>query len=98
MTLHPEVMKKAQAEIEAVIGNDRLPTFADREHLPYIDAITKKVFRWNSVVPMCECYSLPEAQLSDIESSQAYRIGQHRTIFTRAISSPGDHLSSPIYG
>ncbi|KAF8225436.1 cytochrome P450 [Tricholoma matsutake] len=51
MTLHPEVVKKAQAEIDAVVGNERLPTFADRENLPYIDALTKEVFRWNSVVP-----------------------------------------------
>jgi hypothetical protein len=51
MTLHPEVAKKAQEEIDAVIGNDRLPTFADREHLPYVDALSKEVLRWNSVVP-----------------------------------------------
>lgn len=35
MTLHPEVQRKAQAEIDAVIGNDRLPNFEDREDLPY---------------------------------------------------------------
>ena len=98
MTLYPEVMKKAQAEIDAVVGNNRLPTFADREYLPYIDAITKEVFRWNSVIPTCECSSLPEAQLSDIESSQAYPIGQHRTIFMPAILSPRDRLSLPISG
>lgn len=51
MALHPEVMKKAQAEIDAVVGNDRLPTFADREHLPYLDALTKEVLRWNTVAP-----------------------------------------------
>lgn len=39
MTLHPEVAKKAQAEIDKQIGNDRLPTFADREHLPYLNAL-----------------------------------------------------------
>jgi len=51
ITLHPEVAKKAQEEIDAVVGNDRLPTFDDREHLPYIDAVSKEVFRWNSVIP-----------------------------------------------
>ncbi|KAF8897192.1 cytochrome P450 [Infundibulicybe gibba] len=34
ITLFPEVAKKAQAEIDAVVGNDRLPTFADRAQLP----------------------------------------------------------------
>ncbi|KAG5644939.1 hypothetical protein DXG03_007404 [Asterophora parasitica] len=51
MALHPEVAKKAQAEIDAVVGNDRLPTFEDRAHLPYLDALTKEVLRWNAVVP-----------------------------------------------
>ncbi|KAG5723754.1 O-methylsterigmatocystin oxidoreductase [Termitomyces sp. T112] len=51
MALNPEVMKKAQAEIDSVVGNDRLPTFQDRQYLPYVDALAKEVFRWNVVVP-----------------------------------------------
>ncbi|KAF8803765.1 cytochrome P450 [Phlegmacium glaucopus] len=51
LALHPEVVRKAQAEIDAVVGNDRLPTFMDRPYLPYINALTMEVFRWNSVVP-----------------------------------------------
>jgi len=34
-----------------VIGNDRLPTLADRPHLPYVNAIVSEVLRWNSVAP-----------------------------------------------
>jgi len=30
MTLYPEVQKKAQAELDHVVGTERLPTFADR--------------------------------------------------------------------
>jgi cytochrome P450 len=52
MTLFPDVQKKAQAEIDAVIGNDRLPRFTDRTQLPYVDALAKEVFRWNTVVPL----------------------------------------------
>ncbi|KAI6021238.1 cytochrome P450 [Pisolithus marmoratus] len=44
MTLYPEVQKKAQAEIDAVTRTERLPTFADRESLPYIEALVKEVF------------------------------------------------------
>jgi hypothetical protein len=51
MTLHPEVQKQAQAEIDAVVGTDRLPTLADREYLPFVDALVKEVFRWNPVAP-----------------------------------------------
>ncbi|KAJ6510178.1 cytochrome P450 [Mycena vitilis] len=51
MTLNPAVQAKAQREIDAVVGGDRLPTFADREDLPYVDALVKEVLRWHSVVP-----------------------------------------------
>ncbi|KAG6865992.1 hypothetical protein C0991_009664 [Blastosporella zonata] len=51
MALYPEVAKKAQAEIDSVIGNDRLPMFEDRPHLPYVDAVAKEVFRWHAVTP-----------------------------------------------
>ncbi|KAG6855686.1 hypothetical protein H0H87_012075 [Tephrocybe sp. NHM501043] len=51
MTLNPEVQKKAQAEIDAVIGSDRLPTLADRPHLPYVNAVVTEILRWNSVAP-----------------------------------------------
>ena len=37
MTLHPEAQKKAQDELDRVVGPDRLPTFADRPNLPYVD-------------------------------------------------------------
>lgn len=39
MTLFPEVQKKAQEELDRVIGPDRLPEFKDRDQLPYINAL-----------------------------------------------------------
>ncbi|KAG6885227.1 hypothetical protein C0993_004634 [Termitomyces sp. T159_Od127] len=42
---------KAQAEIDAVIGRERLPTLADRPYLPYVNAVVTEVLRWNSVAP-----------------------------------------------
>jgi hypothetical protein len=52
MALYPEVQKKAQAEIDAVVGPNRLPDFHDRPFLPYIDAVLKELTRWNLVVPL----------------------------------------------
>ena len=52
MVLFPEVQKKAQAEIDTVVGSGRLPTFADQPHLPYVNAVVTEVLRWNSVVPL----------------------------------------------
>ncbi|KAF8186283.1 OrdA protein [Pholiota molesta] len=51
MTLFPDVQKKAQAEIDAVIGNGRLPSLSDLPQLPYVQAVVTEVLRWNSVAP-----------------------------------------------
>lgn len=52
MILFPEVQQKAQEELDRVVGTDRLPSFADRSSLPYIDAVVKEVLRWHPVSPM----------------------------------------------
>ncbi|KAJ3810352.1 cytochrome P450 [Lentinula lateritia] len=51
MAMYPEVQVRAQAELDAVVGVDRLPSFEDRDHLPYIQAVTLEALRWHSVVP-----------------------------------------------
>ncbi|KAI0348497.1 cytochrome P450 [Trametopsis cervina] len=48
----PEVQTKAQAELDRVIGRDRLPTLDDRKDLPYIESIAWEAFRWNPVTPL----------------------------------------------
>ncbi|KAI0276059.1 cytochrome P450 [Russula aff. rugulosa BPL654] len=45
MILHPEVFAKAQAEIDRVVGTDRLPDFQDRTSLPYVESLVKEVYR-----------------------------------------------------
>jgi cytochrome P450 len=52
MTLYPDVARKAQAELDAVVGTDRLPRFSDREDLPYINAVALEVMRWHPVGPI----------------------------------------------
>jgi len=52
MTLFPHVQKKGQEEIDAVIGRTRLPTGADRESLPYVNAMVKEVLRMYPVAPI----------------------------------------------
>ncbi|RXW19070.1 hypothetical protein EST38_g6790 [Candolleomyces aberdarensis] len=49
---YPEVQAKGQAEIDAVIGSERLPLVADRGELPFVNAIVKEVSRWYTVVPL----------------------------------------------
>jgi cytochrome P450 len=52
MVLFPGVQRKAQEEIDRVMGSTQLPGFEDRPNLPYINAIVKEVLRWHPVAPM----------------------------------------------
>ena len=44
--VHPEILRKAQAEIDRVVGTARLPDFADKPSLSYIQCIVREVFRY----------------------------------------------------
>lgn len=52
MVLFPEVQSKAQQEIDAVVGLDRLPTAEDRINLPYIERLVSEVLRWQPPAPI----------------------------------------------
>ncbi|KAL4957075.1 cytochrome P450 [Aspergillus filifer] len=52
MSLYPEVQRKAQNELDAVLGPAILSTFADRPRLPYIEALVKESLRWHTVAPV----------------------------------------------
>lgn len=40
---------KAQAEIDSVVGSDRLPTFDDLPDLPFVRAIMNETLRWRPI-------------------------------------------------
>ncbi|KAF4597797.1 hypothetical protein EYR40_008264 [Pleurotus pulmonarius] len=52
MVLYPECQKIGQEEVDRVVGRDRLPTFEDRDSLPYIDCVIQEVLRWHPVTPL----------------------------------------------
>lgn len=60
MTKWPEVLKKAQAEIDAVVGDDRSPVWADYAQLPYVAACVKETMRWRPVTPLAFPHVLSE--------------------------------------
>lgn len=49
MVLHPDAMKRAQDELDSVVGTERMPTWEDEEKLPYVRALVKEVLRWRPV-------------------------------------------------
>ncbi|KAF8503337.1 cytochrome P450 [Russula emetica] len=52
MIAHPEMQKRAQDELDAVVGRDRIPAFSDAPNLPYIQALVKESLRWRPPLPL----------------------------------------------
>ncbi|KAG8948181.1 hypothetical protein FRC04_009980 [Tulasnella sp. 424] len=51
MTLFPSAQKKAQDEIDRVVGSGRFPTFEDQSDLPFLHALVLEILRWHPVGP-----------------------------------------------
>lgn len=56
MVQNPHVWKRAQAEIDSIVGTDRLPEWNDRPSLTYVDAVVRETFRWRPVIPLGTCW------------------------------------------
>lgn len=71
MAMHPTVQAKAHAELDTLLGPTptRLPTFTDRDQLPYISLIVEEAQRWHPVALM----GLPHAS-DKADSIAGYRI------------------------
>ncbi|KAG8764652.1 hypothetical protein FRC12_007970 [Ceratobasidium sp. 428] len=62
MTLFPEKQRKAQLELDSILGQGRLPGFQDQDSLPYIGALISEVLRWHPVLPL----GIPHTCVEDI--------------------------------
>ena len=61
MMMWPEVQKRAQEEVDRVVGSDRMPQMEDALDLPYIRACVKESIRWMPTVIM----GVPHGLLQD---------------------------------
>ncbi|XP_067616610.1 probable cytochrome P450 304a1 [Eurosta solidaginis] len=61
--LYPEVLKRVQAEIDAVVGRGRLPTLDDRRYMPYTEATLREGMRIETLVPS----DFPHKAMTDTE-------------------------------
>lgn len=52
MMQNPKMQRIAQADIDRVVGGERLPSVEDRDSLPYVTAIVKEALRWRPVIPL----------------------------------------------
>ncbi|KAG1902565.1 cytochrome P450 [Suillus fuscotomentosus] len=85
MLLYPEVQKHAQAEIDAVVGQDRFPVFDDRSKLPYIGALIQELLRWAPVAPQ----GIPHYAMRE-DVYEGYRIPKGATVIADILSMSRD--------
>ena len=52
MVLYPEVQKRAQEEMDSILGNGGLPVFEDENALPYLKAVLYELLRWSPPGPL----------------------------------------------
>ncbi|KAG2059751.1 cytochrome P450 [Suillus hirtellus] len=90
MVLNPEVQTKAQAEIDRIVGKDRLPDFDDRPALPYIDAILRETLRWQPVLP----FGMPGATTTS-DVYKGYFIPKGVVLFTNTWAITHDEKKYP---
>jgi hypothetical protein len=86
MLVYPEVQAKAQAEIDRIVGKDRLPELEDRRDMPYVESVVNECLRWHAVAPMGQSRFLFRTHLT-IHITQPCPIRPLRMTNTRDILS-----------
>ena len=51
MLLYPEVQRKAQVELDNIVGPERLPDLSDYQRCDYLKALVLETLRWMPVLP-----------------------------------------------
>ena len=62
--LVPDVQQKIYAELDRVVGRDRLPSWQDAKNMPYLQATLCEVLRHSSVVPMIATDAIRDTTIS----------------------------------
>jgi cytochrome P450 len=52
MALYPDVQARAHAELDTMVGQNRMPDFPDRQKLTFVGAVLIEVIRWQPVLPL----------------------------------------------
>ncbi|XP_057340214.1 methyl farnesoate epoxidase-like [Microplitis mediator] len=92
LTLAPEVQKKAQEELDRVIGRDNLPSLNSRNLLPYLNATLTEVLRLANIGPT----TIPHRATKDTQLNR-YTIKKNYTILANLMSvhQDVDHWGDP---
>jgi hypothetical protein len=90
MIMWPDVQKKVKAEIDKVVGPDRLPTIEDYERLPYVRCCIKEAMRWMPVVIL----GVPHAAVQQ-DTYKGWRIPAGATVINNVWAIHMDPNRSP---
>ncbi|EKM48707.1 uncharacterized protein PHACADRAFT_108423 [Phanerochaete carnosa HHB-10118-sp] len=90
LLLHPEVQRKAQDELDGVLGGKRLPDFNDRESLPYLEAVIQETVRWHPNAQL----GLPHSSTADDVYRGMYIPKDAIVLFNNAAMSMDDRVYS----
>ncbi|KAJ3521607.1 hypothetical protein NM688_g8996 [Phlebia brevispora] len=111
MMLFPDIQKKAQYQIDCIVGSERLPSFEDMDDLPYItaitDALSREILRWAAFVPLSvphktseadvyKGYYIPKGAMIIGASYMTRRHTPSPTSSTRTASSPQTAYLTPM--
>lgn len=76
MVLYPEIQDKVQAEIDTVVGTQRVPSLTDKGSLPFTEATIMEVQRMTVVVPL----AIPH-MASETKEFKGYTIPKGTLVF-----------------
>ncbi|KAF9554890.1 cytochrome P450 [Agrocybe pediades] len=99
MSKHRDIQRKAQAELDEVIGTKRLPTYEDRPNLPYIEAVYRELMRLGAPLPR----STPHATLETTftKDTSFRKVGSlvyfFKLLLTKQLPTLKERLYSPTY-
>ena len=90
MIIWPDVQKKVKAEIDQVVGPDRLPTIEDYPNLPYVRCCIKESIRWMPTVIL----GVPHAAIQE-DTYKGWRIPAGATVINNVWAIHMDPERSP---
>ena len=97
MAVRPEIQKRAQKEIDQLLGGERLPTLSDQDDLPYISAMVKEIYRWHVPLPI----SIPKLLRED-DVYKGYHLPKGAivmenvwAVFRDPVAYPEPHIFNP---
>ena len=90
LMLRPGIQRKAQEQLDKVVGRERLPDFDDLEQCPLVRAIIMETLRWQPVLPLGKALDINVFVSDELQSQRCRTVSLlttniEGTIFRRAL-------------